>query len=73
MRHDIYTVLVSKMLFLQELGPELGLCGLKCGRSVPGHCCCSMALGSVYLMSKVYLWVSGLKWVETLMTQVYLG
>jgi len=22
-------------------------------------------------MSKVYLWVSGLKWVENLMTQVY--
>jgi len=32
-----------------------------------------MVLGSVYLMSKVYLWVSGLKWVENLMTQVYLG
>ena len=30
-----------------------------------------MALGSVYLMSKVYLWVSGLKWVQNLMTQVY--
>ena len=61
------------MLFLQELGPELGLCGLKCGRNVLERCCCTMALGLVYLMSRVYLWVSGLKWVENLMTQVYLG
>jgi len=70
MRQDIYTVLVSKMLFLQELGPELGLSGLKCGRSVLGRCWCTIALRSVYLMSKVYLSVSGPKWVETLMTQV---
>jgi len=37
MRQDIYTVLVSEMLFLQEPGPELGLCGLKRGRSVLGR------------------------------------
>jgi len=30
------------------------------------------ALSSVYLMSKVYLGVSGPKWVENLMTQLYL-
>jgi len=70
---SIYTVMASKMLFLQELGSELGLCGLKCGRSVLGRCCCTMALRLVYLMSKVYLWVSGLKWVENLMTDVYPG
>jgi len=73
MRQDIYTVLVSKMLSLQELGHDLGLSGLKCGRSVLGRCWCTMALGSVYLISMVYVWVSGLKWFDNLMTQVYLG
>ena len=41
---DIYTVLVSEMLFLQELGPELGLSGLKCGRSVLGRCWCTAVI-----------------------------
>jgi len=46
MRQDIYTVLVSKMPLLQELGPELSISGLKCGRSVLGRCWCTMSVGN---------------------------
>ena len=41
-QEHICTVLVSKIVFLQELGPEVGLSGLKCDRSVLGRCCCAM-------------------------------